>query len=154
MRKLILLFLGALAPALAVAQSGSEPWVIEDRGARLEVMEGLRALPEAQADGRTIAYRIVALPADSPMHARRLGVVFNHALQRQGFLTGEIAFRAGAGGVAGDDLPGLTLLLPPDVYAVTAATPGEFVSLFRRLKARADLGWIEPVVIYGRVRLQ
>ncbi len=84
-----------------------------------------------------------------------MGVVFNHTLQIHGTLTGEISFKLkGTAGPSGFDpavFPTMAKLTNPNVYVVTAHTPVEFVSTFNALKARSDVEWVEPYVVYGSV---
>ena len=99
--------------------------VIDDRGSQLEILETLRAVPEIQSDGRTV-YRVVTATTSSKIGPKQLGVAFNHTLQKQGFLTGEIAFK-----MKGDlhpidfdpyDYPGLAKIINPNGYEVVAGT--------------------------------
>ncbi len=82
----------------------------------------------------------------------QLGVVFNHAMQQQGYITGEISFQVKGGRPFSGNpslYPGLKQITTPAVYVVNARTPAEFVRLVKRLQARADLDWVEPTVTYG-----
>jgi hypothetical protein len=82
-----------------------------------------------------------------------LGVVFNHAMQVQGYITGEVAFKMkgtpqATNGFLVSLYPGLARLTGPNVYVVRARTPAEFVAVTKRLQARADVEWVEPIVTY------
>ncbi|MBL8347050.1 MAG: hypothetical protein JNN03_16545 [Rubrivivax sp.] len=127
--------------------------VFEDRGQRLEVFPTLRATPTSVSGKPAVQHKLSVAGEGTPIGPGHLGVVFNHALQVQGFLTGEIAFKPkGDGPPAGFDAasyPGLAKLTNPNTWIVVASTPGEFLALFNRMKARTDLEWVEAVVIYG-----
>jgi hypothetical protein len=127
--------------------------VFEDRGQQLEVYPTLRATPDVVAGKPGVQHKLSIAGEGAPIGPRNLGVVFNHALQIQGFLTGEIAFKPkGVGPPAGFDAasyPGLVKLTNPNTYVVVASTPAEFMVLFNRLKSRGDLEWVEAIVIYG-----
>jgi hypothetical protein len=127
--------------------------VVMDRGAMLEVYPTKRAMPQADGSGRVIAHQVIAASANDTIGPLRLGVVFNHALQQQGYITGEIAFKMKAGhtaeGFTPSLYPGLKKITSPEVYVVNARTPAEFLKVLKRLQARSDLEWVEPTVTYG-----
>lgn len=127
--------------------------VFVDRGQQLEVHPTLRATPAVVAGKPGVQHHLSVAGEGAPIGPRNLGVVFNHALQVQGFLTGEIAFKPkGDGPPVGFDAasyPGLAKLTNPNTWIVVASTPGEFLALFNRMKARGDLEWVEAVVTYG-----
>lgn len=145
-----------IAPPVRATRAVVDPSMLfEERGQKLEIYPALRATPEAAA-GVGMQHRIVQADASAPMNPRSLGVVFNHALQVQGFLTGEITFKP-KGEVAPADLdaasyPGFKKITNPNVYEVVAASPKQFVALLNRLKARSDLEWVEAVVVYGAAK--
>ena len=126
--------------------------VIKDRSQQLEIYPALRARPESIGSGQ-IGYKLNNVEVNAPINNKHLGVVFNHTLQAQGFITGEITFKIKGGGepVGFDpaNYPGFVKLTSPNIYEVVASTPSEFIQLFNRLKSRNDLEWVEPVVIYG-----
>jgi hypothetical protein len=143
-------------PARAKPAAVADPaMVFEDRGQSLELYPALRAAPAVAAGKPGVAHQLFKTGEAAPMGPSHLGVVFNHALQRQGYLTGEIAFKPRGDGVPADldaaSWPGLAKLTNPNIYIVVAATPKEFLQLFNRLKARGDLEWVEAVVIYGAI---
>lgn len=127
--------------------------VFEDRGQRLEIFPTLRATPAVVPGKPAVQHKVAVAGENMPIGPGNLGVVFNHALQVQGYLTGEIAFKPkGEGPPVGFDAssyPGLSKLSNPNTWVVVASTPGEFLALFNRLKARGDLDWVEAVVVYG-----
>jgi hypothetical protein len=126
--------------------------VVMDRGAKLEVLPTMRATPESDSSGRVIAHRVVTANANDAIGPHQLGVVFNHALQQQGYVTGEIAFemKAGRAFTGSPSLyPGLKQVTKPAVYVVNARSPAEFIKLLKRLQARPDVQWVEPTVTYG-----
>lgn len=94
--------------------------------------------------------------ADSAIGPLQLGVVFNHAMQQQGYISGEIAFKMKAGqmpsGFPSSLYAGLKKITNPDVYVVNTRTPAEFVTVLKRLQARGDLEWVEPTIIYGAAK--
>ena len=164
MRRKITLFLllsmassasvAGLKPPTIAAQPVTDPsMVIDDRGSPLEVLPTQRALRATSASG-AVVQEVVAASATDAIGPGQLGVVYNHAMRVQGFITGEIAFRLKGGAAptsdfAPDDYPGLQKLTEPDVYLVVARSAAEFVELTKRLQQRADVDWVEPVVIYG-----
>lgn len=127
--------------------------VVNDRGARLEVYPLERAHPHADALGRGVSHEVVRADAASPIGAHELGVVFNHAMQQQGYISGEIAFQMKphhkATGFSPALYPGLKEVLPSGLYVVAARTPSEFVTLMKRLQERTDIQFVEPTVVYG-----
>ena len=127
--------------------------VVVDRGAKLEIFPTQRAVPEADNSGRQVVNRVTTASADSGIGPLQLGVVFNHALQQQGYISGEIAFKMKTGlklsGFSSSSYPGLKKITNPEVYVVNARTPAEFMAVLKRLQARGDLEWVEPTVIYG-----
>jgi hypothetical protein len=143
-----------LTPIPRAIQPISDPaMVVNDRGAKLEVYPTKRATVGADAAGRASTHRVFAASATSPLGPQQLGVVFNHAMQAQGYITGEIAFKMKAGHtVTGFDpslYPGLKKVTSPAVYVVNARTPVEFMKSLKRLQARSDIEWVEPTVTYG-----
>jgi len=139
-------------PAHATHAIVDPSMVFEDRGQKLEIYPALRATPEASA-GAGVQHRIVQADANAPIGPRNLGVVFNHALQVQGFLTGEITFMPKGDALPADldaaGYPGLRKVTNPNIYEVVAASPKQFLLLLNRLKARGDLQWVQAVVVYG-----
>ena len=127
--------------------------VINDRGSRLEVLPTKRAIPVMTKQG-VKAYDVAAEDASAPISQKHLGVVFNHAMQVQGYTTGEIVFKLKDDllpkGFDQNSYPGFAKLTNPNVYLVVARTPLEFVELTKRLQERSDLVWVEPMVIYGQ----
>jgi len=144
-----------LQPTPRAIQAVSDPsMVIDDRGAKLEVLPGRRAAQQLASSGKQVIHSVFAASQSEPISPRQLGVVFNHAMQVQGYITGEIAFKMKDGVQATDRLdpasyPGLAKLTDPNVYLVAARTPSEFVELVRRLQGRNDMEWVEPMVTYG-----
>lgn len=140
-------------PARATHAVVDPAMVFEDRGQKLELYAGQRATPETA--GGEVQHRIVRADAAAPIGPRSLGVVYNHALQLRGFLTGEITFKPKGDGLpAGFDAanwPGLAKVTNPNIYEVVATSPKVFLILFERLKARGDLEWVEAVVVYGSI---
>ena len=131
--------------------------VIDDRGAKLEVFPAMRAAQQMASSGKQVIHSVFAASQSEPISPRQLGVVFNHAMQVQGYITGEIAFKMKDGVQATDRLdpasyPGLAKLTNPNVYLVVAKTPSEFVELVKRLQGRNDMEWVEPVVTYGALQ--
>lgn len=128
--------------------------VFEDRGQTLEIYPGLRATPVAMPGKTGVEHQLFAAKTGAPIGPGQLGVVFNHALRAQGFLSGEIAFRPqGEGLPAGFEsagYPGLHKLASPNTWVATATSPQEFLALLGRLKARNDLVWVEAVITYGK----
>jgi hypothetical protein len=143
------------APA-RMLQSVTDPsLVVMDRGAKLEVFPTKRATAQTDGSGRTVSHHVATASADAPIGQHQLGVVFNHALQQQGYITGEIAFKMKAGysgtGLSHSLYPGLKKITSPEVYVVNARTPAEFLSLMKRLQGRHDVEWVEPTVVYAPV---
>jgi len=123
-----------------------------DLGAKLEVLPTKRATPHLDTSGRVVGQHVVRASATAPIGPGQLGVVFNHAMQQQGYITGEISFQVKGGRPFSGNpslYPGLKQITTPAVYVVNARTPAEFVRLVKRLQARADLDWVEPTVTYG-----
>jgi hypothetical protein len=139
------------APTRALAAVADPTMVVIDRGARLEVLPNKRAITQLDASGREV-HRVSTASAAAAMSSSQLGVVFNHAMQQQGYISGEITFKVkGAGfSLLPAQYPGLKLIIQPSVYAVYARSPAQFIQVLKRLQARTDLEWVEPTVTYGR----
>ena len=126
--------------------------IVMDRGVQVEVLASERAAVRMDALGRAIVHHVIHTHPDTPISPLHRGVVFNHAMQQQGYITGEIAFQTKDGQPfrPGDGLyPGLKKLGSTALYEVSARTPLEFVELMKRLQAREDVQNVEPVIIYG-----
>ncbi|MGH8228133.1 MAG: hypothetical protein ACREU3_09575 [Steroidobacteraceae bacterium] len=162
MPRLVLAMLTVLAANAALAQLkaptrelspvANQAMTINDRGAQLEVLPTQRAIPQVDPTRRRTIHRLVRASASSPIGPATLGVVYNHAMQEAGVITGEITFQVKGGHAFSGSpaqYPGLRLITRPAVYAVYARTPAEFIQLMRTLKGRSDLAWVEPTVIYG-----
>jgi hypothetical protein len=141
------------APARTLAPITDPAMIVMDRGAKLEVFPTKRAVPATDRAGRQIAHQIVAAGAARPFGPKQLGVVFNHAMQQRGTISGEITFKMKPGkpvkALDRASYPGLQKITDPEVYVVNARTPAEFILLLERLQARPDLEWVEPTVMYG-----
>lgn len=146
-----------LQPPTRVIQPVADPAnVVMDRGAKLEIFPTQRAVPQADSSGHQVVHRVMTVSADSGIGPLELGVVFNHAMQQQGYISGEIAFKMKAGlklsGFSSSQYPGLKKITNPEVYVVNTRTPAEFMTVLKRLQARGDLEWVEPTVNYGSVK--
>lgn len=144
---------GELLPPQPTIRAVADPsMVVVDRGAKLEVFPTKRAVPQEAATGRVVAHHVITARAADPIGSLRLGVVFNHAMQQQGYISGEIAFKVKNGHAFSGNpalYPGLKEITKPAVYVVNARTPIEFIKVLKRLQARSDLEWVEPTVTYG-----
>jgi hypothetical protein len=127
--------------------------VIRDRGAQLEILPGLRAVPEIH-DGKTF-HRIAMGGAGENFSKSRVGVAFNHRLQAYGVLTGEISVRlkpnAKASSIRVPGVPNARRLVVADIYVIQTRTPAEFVQVYKSLQTNSAVEWTEPFVIYGKV---
>jgi hypothetical protein len=126
--------------------------VVVDRGTKLEIFPTKRATPSLGSSGLQVAHHVTTTEASAPIDSQHLGVVFNHGMQVQGYISGEIAFQVKGGGIftgSRSVYPGLKQITKPGVYVVTARTPAEFIKVLKRLQGRADLAWVEPTVTYG-----
>jgi hypothetical protein len=127
--------------------------VLMDRGSKLEVLPMVRAVPQADSTGQVTAHHLRQANAGNPIGPQQLGVVFNHSMQQQGYISGEIAFKFRAGstakGFSSTLYPGLKRITNPEVYVVNTQTPAEFMKVLKRLQARTDIEWVVPTVIYG-----
>ncbi|MDB6101976.1 MAG: hypothetical protein JWO52_1975 [Gammaproteobacteria bacterium] len=141
------------APARSVQPVADPTMVIIDRGATLEVLPTSRAMPHADASGRVVSHHVRASSATALIGPRQLGVVFNHSMQQQGFITGEIAFKLRAGHTTAELspalYPGLKQIASPAVYVTNARTPAEFINIFKLLQGRPEVEWVEPIVSYS-----
>jgi hypothetical protein len=143
-----------IQPPARVIQSVANPAnVVIDRGAKLEIFPTQRAVPQSDSGGREVIQSVVTVNADSVIGPMELAVVFNHAMQQQGYISGEIAFKMKAGlklsGFPSSLYPGLKKITNPEVYVVNTRTPAEFMTVLKRLQGRGDLEWVEPTVVYG-----
>lgn len=127
--------------------------VIDDRGSKLEVLPRVRASQQTSASGKAVVNVVVSTSPSNPIGPQQRGVVFNHVMQVQGYITGEIAFKMQGNleptnGFDPASYPGLKKLTEPNIYVVVARTPGEFVEVTKRLQSRQDIEWVEPIVTY------
>jgi hypothetical protein len=128
--------------------------VLDDRGAKLEVYPMRRATAQLSTTTRTVVHRVIRAQATDTIGPQQLGVVFNYAMQQQGYITGEIAFKLKAGRSAEDFnaalYPGMKeIILASGVYVVNTTTPAEFMAVMKRLQGNASVEWVEPTVQYG-----
>jgi hypothetical protein len=127
--------------------------LIDDRGATLEIYPTKRAIPIQAIAGQPPVHRVIHSAKATPISGSQLGVIFNHAMQAEGYITGEIAFKLKTGdspaGFDAASYPGFAHVTGADVYEVVARTPQEYVDVFKRLKVRSDVEWVEPIVNYG-----
>ena len=127
--------------------------VLDDRGAKLEIYPARRALPKLNATTHTVVHQVVRANATDGIGPKHLGVVFNHAMQQQGYITGEIAFRMKAGqspvGFSPALYPGLKKIVASGVYVANARTLSEFMAVVKRLQRNPTVDWVEPAVQYG-----
>ena len=141
------------APERVLPQVADPSMVVMDRGAKLEVFPTKRATASIDSSGRAVVRHVAIASATAPIGPKQLGVVFNHAMQAQGYITGEIAFKMKPGhtasGLRAALYPGLKRITEPEVYVVNARTPVEFIAMFKRLQHRSDIEWVEPTVTYG-----
>jgi hypothetical protein len=142
-----------LAPARTVVPITDPAMVVDDRGSKLEVFPTKRAAVGTDAAGRASVQRVDVSSATTPFSRLQPGLVFNHAYQQYGYITGEIAFRLKGGGVPGADFsaalyPNLKKVGTLDMYAVKVANPRMFLEVLKRLQARTDLDWVVPTVTY------
>jgi hypothetical protein len=141
------------APARELQPITDPSMVVMDRGSELEVLAQKRAVAATTGTGRMVAHRVFVAEPGSPISSKQLGVVFNHTMQQEGYISGEIAFQMKSGARLGRPdpslYPGLKRITKPEVYVVYARTPAEFLDVLKRLQARPDLEWVEPTVVYG-----
>jgi hypothetical protein len=142
-----------LRPSQRALQPVTDPsMVVMDRGAKLEILASERATATTDSSGHRVLRRKRVANAAASIGPHQLGVVFNHAMQVHGYITGEITFKVKEGQTfATQDsqlYPGLKVVISPSVYVVTARTPGEFIQVLKRLQSRTDLEWVEPTVTY------
>lgn len=142
-----------VAPVRALAPITDPSMVVTDRGSQLEVFPTKRAVLQSDQSGRVAIRSVTATSVSAPIGAQQLGVVFNHAMQQRGYITGEISFKLKTGHSVASFTqalyPGLKKITDPNVYVVNARTPAEFIQVLNRLQSRADLAWVEPTVTYG-----
>jgi len=144
-----------LEPRSTTTRSVTDPsMVIDDRGSKLEVLPTTRAIQQMSASGAEVVSVMISTSQSTPIGPQQLGVVFNHAMQAQGYITGEIAFKMMGSlepttGFDPASYPGLKKLTDPNIYLVVAATPHEFVEVTKRLQDRTDIEWVEPIVTYN-----
>jgi hypothetical protein len=142
-----------LRPSQRALQPVTDPaMVVMDRGAKLEILVSERATTTMDSSGHRVLNRKRVVNAAASIGPHQLGVVFNHAMQVRGYITGEIAFKVKAGQTFTTQdpqlYPGLKVVVSPLVYVVTTRTPAEFIQVLKRLQGRTDLDWVEPTVTY------
>ena len=140
-------------PAYSARPVEDPSMIVNDRGSQLEVIPGKRATATTDSGGR-VTHQLLASVPSAALGPNTLGVVFNHSMQAEGFITGEIAFALKAGARADETsfphaaYPGLAKVTNPNVFLVKANTPAAFISLLKLLQGRTDLEWVEPTVLY------
>lgn len=141
------------APARELQPVTDPSMVVMDRGSELEVLAQKRAVAANSGTGRMVAHRVFAAEPGSAIDSKQLGVVFNHTMQQEGYISGEIAFKMKYGARLGRPdpalYPGLKRITKPEVYVVYAKSPAEFLDVMKRLQSRPDVEWVEPTVVYG-----
>ena len=149
--------IGQIQPRVrALQQVADSNMVINDRGSQLEVLPTKRAAPTVSKKSNRMVYQVATTNASAAVSPKQLGVVFNHAMQLQGYINGEIVFRFKddlrlPSNFDVDSYPNFAKLTEPNVYLVVARSPIEFVQLVKRLQERTDVEWVEPMVIYGQL---
>src|SRR6516164_9553791 len=85
-------------PARILQPIADTSMVVTDRGAKLEIYPTQRATPQLDPSSRVVSHYVVRASAAAAIGPGQLGVVFNHAMQTQGYISGEIAFKVKGGG--------------------------------------------------------
>jgi len=108
----------------------------------------MRAVQQLSTSGKQVVHSYSA-GASEPISPQRLGMVFNHAMQVQGYITRN-RLQDERRIQATDRLDPASYRAHqtdrPNVYLVVARTPSEFVELVKRLQGRPDMEWVEPMV--------
>jgi hypothetical protein len=127
--------------------------VVNDRGSKLEVFPTQRAAVVHDLASGSIKHQVTTANTTAPIGPRSLGVVFNHAMQQTGYISGEISFKPKPGfstkGLSTTEFPGLKHLDRAGIYVVQTTTPTQFMDVMKKLQARKDVEWVEPTVTYG-----
>jgi len=142
-------------PERTLATVSDATMVVVDRGAKLEVFPTRRAVVQKDTVSHRLVRHMAVTSATTAIDSRHMGVVFNHAMQQQGYISGEISFKVkNAQPFAGSAsrYPGLKLVVSPSMYIVNARTPAEFISILKDLQNRTDLEWVEPTVSYQELQ--
>ena len=142
------------APSSAQRVVADQANVIMDRGAMLELLPSQRVVSVTAADGKP-RYSVTTAAPTSGINSMQMGLIFNHALQQTGVISGEISFQLKLGstvsGWSESEFPGLRLIVKPDVYVVNTRTPEEFMAVLKRLQGSVDVTWVEPTIRYGLI---
>ena len=123
--------------------------VIQFGGQKLEILPSKRAI--RQPSGQ---YSIVVVDTSEAINKDKLGVAYSFALASNVMFTGEISFKTRAGANAsstGALATRVKVLVPPDVYVLTANSPIELVSLVKLLQKNPSVEWVEPFIAHGRI---
>lgn len=167
MKHLITLLL--LVPALSAAQLMPRPprelpaadpsWSLQQHSSQLELLPALRTrLSAPDPQGRVRPQQLRAAAADeASIGDGQYGLVFNHAMQSYGALSGEIAFRVrpGQSAEALAQLAGLDALQSLGQggrHVARVRSPQALRDSLQRLRAQPGVVEAQWVVIYGLPR--
>lgn len=141
-------------PQRAKAAVIDPEWVVNDRGSNLEIRPLTRATLATDSHNRISIKKVIQASPSSAISATQLGVVYNHAMQQYGYISGEISYIMKSNGDLASELtslgyPAPTALLGGKIHVVNARSVQEFVKIMSLLQSRNDVETVEPTVTYG-----
>jgi len=162
MKLIIAAILSALAYTMANAQLlapqtptptprpvSNAAMVIQFGSQRIEILPAIRAVK--LADGQ---FKIVDAGTSESMTKDKLGVGYSYASNAKVLMNGDISVKLKAGYSAnslGSLAAGSKLLVPPNLYVLSASTPLDVVRMMDLLQANPAVDWVEPFIIRARL---
>ena len=135
-----------LAPAPRPVSNAA--MVIQFGSQRIEVLPAIRAVK--QANGQ---YNLVDAGVTETITPDRLGVGYSYVSNDKVLINGDISVKLKTGFSAtslGSIAVGSKLLVPPDLYVLSARTPLDLVRMIGMLQANPAVDWVEPFIIRAR----
>lgn len=123
--------------------------VIQFGNHRIEVIPGKRAVK--QLNGQ---YSLVTAETFDTISNDRLAVGYSYVSNAQIMLNGEINIKLKAGyslTTLGSNSEGAKLLIPPDLFVLSASTPLDLVRKMKVLQTNPAVDWVEPFIVRNQL---
>ena len=128
---------------------GNADMVVQPGGHRLEIFPDSRAVGQGKG-----THKLSAASSFEPISRTKPAVAYSYATGGNVMLSGEISFKLKGGAsvaTVGAFAAGAKLLVPPDVYMLTASTPADLVNVLNQLQGSSAVEWVEPFTIPGKL---
>lgn len=123
--------------------------VIQFGNHRIEVIPGKRAVK--QLNGQ---YSLVTAETSDTISKDRLAVGYSYASSAQIMLNGELNVKLKTGyslTALGSTSEGAKLLIPPDLFVLSASTPHDLVRKMKVLQTNPAVDWVEPFILRNQL---